>query len=178
MSDTDIDWVLKIFCFHFFFRFHFFWDFVCFFGDFVFLEISFFFFTYFLILCDSDINWTQTLSDSDIIEILILSDTDIDLVLKFLNSENFWISFFFEISFFLKFFLIWKKIKETNKNLNKRIYCSLSKQWLIHQQLLSYCIATSKIYKKFDFKAKSSKVEKRLFNSGSRLLPNNTFYYQ
>ena len=97
----------------------------------------------------------------------------------------FYLFFFLRFSFYLRFhffeisfvFFSWdfiffrseKKIKETDKNLNKRIYCSLSKQWLIHQQLLSYCIATSKIYNKFDFKAKRSDLEKRLFNSASGL---------
>ena len=104
---------------------------------------------------------------------LTLSDTDIDWVLKFLSSSNFLISFFIKTSFFLDYifficFWIWKKIKETGKNLNKRIYCSLSKQWLIDQQLLIYCIGTTKIDKKFDFKVKSSDLDKRLFNSGSR----------
>ena len=74
---------------------------------------------------------------------------------------------FFDISFFLIFFLIWKMIKETDKSVNKRIHCSLSKQWLIHQQLLSYCIGRSKIYKKFHFKAKSSDLKKLLLNSAS-----------
>ena len=83
---------------------------------------------------------------------LRLSDTDIEWVLKYLSSENFLISFFFEILFFLIYFLILKKIKETDKNLKKRMYYCLSKQWLIHQKILSYCIARGKIDKKFDFK--------------------------
>ena len=171
MSDTDVDWVLKFFCFHLFF-----WDFF-----FVVVEISVFFILviswYYLTL-----TWTRfwhyltlTLTRSWHCLTLTLSDTGIDWVLKFLSSENFLFSLFFRFHFFWDFifffdsFLIWKKIKETNKNLNKRIYCSLSKQWLIHQQLLSYCIGTSKIYKKFDFKAKTSDLEKRLFNSASGL---------
>ena len=40
------------------------------------------------------------------------------------------------------------------------MYCSLRKQWLIQQQLLSYWIATRKIDKIFDFKAKSYDLEK------------------
>ena len=91
---------------------------------------------------------------------LKLSDTDFNWVLKI---------FSFHFFFFLICFSIWKKIKESDKKLNKRIYCSLSKQWLIHQQLLNYCIGPSKIYKKFDFKGKSSHLEKRLFNSASGL---------
>ena len=154
-----------------FLRFHFFEVSFFFCLRFHFLEISFFF-------LGSDIIWlwhyltltltrswhylTLTLTRSWHCLTLTLSDTGIDWVLKFLSSENFLFSLFFRFHFFWDFifffdsFLIWKKIKETNKNLNKRIYCSLSKQWLIHQQLLSYCIATSKIYKKFDFKAKRS----------------------
>ena len=60
-------------------------------------------------------------------------------------------------------------IKDTDKTLNKRTYSSLRKQCLIHDELLSYCIATSKIEKIFDFKGKNSELEKRLFHSGSRL---------
>ena len=55
-------------------------------------------------------------------------------------------------------------IKDTDKTLNKRTYSSLRKECLIHEELLSYCIATSKIEKIFDFKAKSSDLEKRLLN--------------
>ena len=104
-----------------------------------------------------------------------MSDTDIVWHWHWLSSEIFFdfmffwdfIFFFFEITFFLRFLLIWKKIKITDKNLNKKISWSLSKQWLIHQQPLSYCQATSKTYKKFDFKAKSSDPGKGLFNSVS-----------
>ena len=58
-------------------------------------------------------------------------------------------------------------MKESDKNLNKRILCSLSKQLLIYQKLLRYGIVTSKIDKKFDFKAKSCDLEKALFVSAS-----------
>ena len=73
----------------------------------------------------------------------------------FLRFHFFW-EFIFLRFHFLNIFLTWKKIKKTGENLNKNIYCSLNKQWFIHQQLLSFSIATSKIYKKFDFKAKIS----------------------
>ena len=51
------------------------------------------------------------------------------------------------------------------------MYCCLRKQWFIHQQRLSYWIALSKTDKIFDFKAKSSDLEKRLFNSGRAFYP-------
>ena len=61
--------------------------------------------------------------------------------LKFLSPEvsELWILFDF-------FFFFWdlKKIKETDKKTNKRIYCFLSKHWLIQQQLPNNSIATSK----------------------------------
>ena len=111
---------------------------------------------------------------------MILSDTDIVWHWHCLSSWKFWVLKvfwfhfflrfnFFEISFFLICVLLWKKIKETLKNLSKRMYCCLRKQWLIHQQLLSYCTATGKIDKIFDFKAKTFDLEKRLFNSASQL---------
>ena len=106
---------------------------------------------------------TKTLIRSCHCLIMTLSETDIDWVLIFFELRKFFFAFFF----FFDIFLISKKIKETEKNLNKIMSCSLSKQWLIHQQLLSYWKATSKIYKKFDFEAKSSDLEKRLFNSAS-----------
>ena len=96
---------------------------------------------------------------------MILSDTDIVWHWHWLSSEIFeflkFIDFiFFRFRFFVICFLIWKKIKETDKNWNKGMYCSLRKQWLIQQQLLSYWIATRKIDKIFDFKAKSYDLEK------------------
>ena len=105
---------------------------------------------------------------------MILSDTDIVWHWHWLSSEIFeflkFIDFiFFRFRFFFICFLIWKKIKETDKNWNKGMYCSLRKQWLIQQQLLSYWIATRKIDKIFDFKAKSYDLEKHLFNSASGL---------
>ena len=105
---------------------------------------------------------------------MILSDTDIVWHWHWLSSEIFeflkFIDFIFlRFRFFFICFLIWKKIKETDKNWNKGMYCSLRKQWLIQQQLLSYWIATRKIDKIFDFKAKSYDLEKRLFNSASGL---------
>ena len=158
-------------------RFHFFWDlFIFFCWDFIFLRFYFFLgFHFFLTLF---ISWyyltltlprswhylNVTLIRSWLFLTLTLSDTEIDWGPNFFFFSFF---FFYEVSIFLIFFLIWKKIKETNKNLNKRSSCSLSKQWLIHQQLLSYCRGKSKIYKKFDFKAKGSDLEKPLFNSGS-----------
>ena len=114
---------------------------------------------------------TMTLIRSCHCLIMTLSETDIDWVLIFFELRKFFFACFF---FFFDIFLISKKIKETAKNLNKIISCSLSKQWLIHQQLLSYWKATSKIYKKFDFEAKSSDLEKRLFNSASGIF---TQYY-
>ena len=93
------------------------------------------------------------------------------LSLKLSRSWNFWVLKFFWFHFFWDFislrfhfffwdfifFFFWdfiffrskKKIKETDKNLNKRIYCSLSRHWLIHQQLLSYSIATKVNKEKF-----------------------------
>ena len=168
--DSDIILHWHWLCYEIFW-FHFFWDFI-------FLRFHFF--------GGSDIIWLWHYLDSDIIwhwqwlyseifwfhffEILFFGISFFwDFIfffeiLSFLRfhffleiSFFFWDFIFFEISFFW-YFLSWKKIKETDKNVNKRIYCSLSKQWLIHQQLLSYCIATSKTYKKFDFNAKSSKI--------------------
>ena len=105
---------------------------------------------------------------------MILSDTDIVWHWHWLSSEIFeflkFIDFIFlRFHFFFICFLIWKKIKETDKNWNKEMYCSLRKQWLIQQQLLSYWIATRKIDKIFDFKGKSYDLEKHLFNSASGL---------
>ena len=189
MSDTDIYWFLKFyssqnFLFSFSFEISFFLRFIHFFLlRFHIFEILFFFgISFFLILF---ISWyyltltlprswhylNVTLIRSWLFLTLTLCDTEIDWVLNFFFFSFF---FFYEVSIFLIFFLIWKKIKETNKNLNKRSSCSLSKQWLMHQQLLSYCRGKSKIYKKFDFKAKGSDLEKPLFNSGSGIF---TQYY-
>ena len=144
-------WVQKTFCFDVF------WDFI-----FLILFICWYYLT--LTLTRFWHYLTMTLIRSCHCLIMTLSETDIDWVLIFFELRKFFFAFFF---FFFDIFLISKKIKETEKNLNKIMSCSLSKQWLIHQQLLSYWKATSKIYKKFDFEAKSSDLEKRLFNSAS-----------
>ena len=153
MHDTDIDWVLTFLSrekilFSYFLRFHFF-------------KISFF-----LILF---ISWQYvTLILTRFWHYVTLTLARCWNCLTLILIE-FWKFFLFIFFFFLICFSIWKKIKESDKKLNKRIYCSLSKQWLIHQQLLNYCIGTSKIYKKFDFKGKPSHLEERLFNSASGL---------
>ena len=71
--------------------------------------------------------------------------------LKFLDPEvsepwSFWTLKFLSPEVCLIFFVFWdmKKIKETDKKLNKRIYCFLSKHWLIQQQFPNNNIATSK----------------------------------
>ena len=168
LSDTHIDWVLNLFIYLFIF---FFWS-IIYFDIFLIwkkikeMTLTLTTFWHYLTL---SLTWSWNYLT------LTLSDTDIDWVWKFLSSENFLISsflrfHFFGVFIFLGFFSeIWKKIKETDKNLNKKIYCSLSKQWSIHQQLLSYCIATSKIYEKIGFKAKSSDLGKCLFKSASGL---------
>ena len=162
-SDTDIDWVLTFLSwenilFSFFLRFHYF-------------EISFFWIL-FISWHYLTLTWTRfwhyltlTLTGS-----LHCLDTDIVWHWHWLSSEK------ILVSFFLILFFIWKRIKETHKILNKRIYCSLSKEWLIHQQLLSYCKATSKIDKNIDFKEIWFLILK---NACSTLqvgfLPNNTW---
>ena len=161
-----------------------FWKYFVFisFPHFIFFEISFFFLRFhffqvlfYLILFISWPDLTLTLTRFWHYLTVTLIRSGHCLTLTLIEFWNFWalknffliFFFFFEISFVLRFFLIWKKIKITDKNLNKKISWSLSKQWLIHQQLLSYCQATSKTYKKFDFKAKSSDPGKGLFNSVS-----------
>ena len=65
--------------------------------------------------------------------------------LKFMSPEVSKLWIFFDFHFFFCFFWNLKKIKETNKKINKRIYCFSSKHWLIQQQLPNNSIATSKI---------------------------------
>ena len=137
----------------FFFFFFFFWDFILFFRDFIFFWDFIFLFYFFL-----------------------------DLIFFFFLRFNFILRFYFFWHFIYFFLRFEKKIKETDKNLSKRIYCSLSKQWLIHQQLFSYSI-TMKVNKKI-FTRNLILMQKVLIfeNVCSTLqvgfLLNNTLYYQ
>ena len=109
-----------------------------------------------LTLFYSEISQIWKLSGSENIQILTLSDLEIIYILTLSDSEMIQIliiqiSFFFlDFILFLNFIIFTseKKIKKTDKNLNKRIYCSLSKQSLINQQLLSYALPT-KVNKKY-----------------------------
>ena len=182
MSDTDIVWhwhwlSSENFLFSFFIEISFF--FLIFFGV---LESSYFLIFHFSEISFSlflFISWhylTPSLTRFWHYLTLTLTQSWDCLTLTLTEFWNFWVPkifwfhFFFKIScFFFICFLIGKKIKETDKNFKKRIYSSLSKWWLIHQQLRSYYIATSKIDKIFDFKAKSSDPEKQFLNCASRL---------
>ena len=68
---------------------------------------------------------------------------------KFSDLEIFWFWIFFGFFIFSSFFF--KQIKKTGTKLNKIIYFFLSKQWLIHQHLLNYSIATNKNLHKITF---------------------------